>query len=280
MVDRAAVLVDPGLVDAEALLREVADHRRDAVAALPALDELLEPLPRALAHEHEDLALAVAQQLLHEVAADEARGPGDEIAHRVLLPGGRQAYTPAPAPPRPSPPAKRAAPATASAKTVGAGLRLQREPVGERQAEALERGAAVGEHRLLREAREALGHLQRALEVLAGGHDLGHQAHRQRLVGVDDPAGEDQVQRAAHPDDARQALRAAVDERHAPAALGEAERRALGGDPQVAPQRELEAAGQAPAADRGDRRLGRREAGEAQRARRDRRGARRRSRSP
>ena len=62
-----------------------------------------------------------------------------------------------------------------------------------------------------------------------------------------------------------QPLRAAVDQRDAPAALGEAERRALGGDPQVAPQRQLEPAGQAPARDRGDRRLRRRQAGEAQR---------------
>ena len=47
---------------------------------------------------------------------------------------------------------------------------------------------------------------------------------------------------------------------------GIAERRALGGDPQVAPQRQLQAARQAEAGDRGDRRLGRRQAREAHRA--------------
>ena len=89
VVDLAAVLVDPGLVDAEALLREVADDRRDALAALPALDQLRQALLRALAHEHVDVALAVAQQLLDEVAADEAGGAGDEVAQSGLLPGER-----------------------------------------------------------------------------------------------------------------------------------------------------------------------------------------------
>ena len=87
-----------------------------------------------------------------------------------------------------------------------------------------------------------------------------------RLGGVDDAAGEDQVQRAPEPDDPRQPLRAAVDQRDAPAPLGEAELRPGRRDPQVAPQRELEAAGQAPALDRGDRRLRRRQPREPERA--------------
>ena len=44
---------------------------------------------------------------------------------------------------------------------------LQGEALGERQAEALDRGAAVGEHRLLREGGDLLGQLEGALEVLA-----------------------------------------------------------------------------------------------------------------
>ena len=111
VVDVAAVLVDPALLDAEALLREVADDGRDALAALPGLGQLRQALLRALAHEHEDLALAVAQQLLHEMAADEAGGAGDEVGQSVSSLGTAQAYTPVPAPPRPSPPANRAAPA-------------------------------------------------------------------------------------------------------------------------------------------------------------------------
>ena len=101
---------------------------------------------------------------------------------------------------------------------------------------------------------------------MPGRDDLGEEADRVRLLGVEDPAGEDDVERPALADDARQALRAAVDERDAPAALGEAEPRVRVADAQVAPQRELEAAGEAPAADRGDRRLRARQAGEAERA--------------
>ena len=82
---------------------------------------------------------------------------------------------------------------------------------------------------------------------------------------VDHAAGEDHVERAAEADDAGQALGAAVDQRHAPAALRVAERGALGGDAQVAPQRQLQAAREAEAGDRGDRRLGRRQAREAHR---------------
>ena len=44
MLDLAAVLVDPALLDAEALLREVADDGRDALAALPVLGQLRQAL--------------------------------------------------------------------------------------------------------------------------------------------------------------------------------------------------------------------------------------------
>jgi hypothetical protein len=89
-------------------------------------------------------------------------------------------------------------------------LRLHGQSVGEREREAVVRGAAVGEHRLLRERREALGDLERALEVRAAGADLGDQPERERLGRVDEAAGEDEVERAAEADDPRQALRAAV----------------------------------------------------------------------
>ena len=105
-----------------------------------------------------------------------------------------------------------------------------------------------------------------ARDVLPGRHDLVHQPDAVRLVRVNGPPGEDQLERAAEADDPRQPLRAAVDQRHAPAALEQAESRALGGDAQVAPQRKLDAARQAPARDRRDRRLLRHDAGEAHRA--------------
>ena len=138
---------------------------------------------------------------------------------------------------------------------------LERDPLGERQAEALDRGAAVGQHRLLREGGDPLGQLEGALEVLAGLDHLVDEADPVGLLGLDRAAGEDQLQRPAHADHAGQALGAAVDQRHAPAALEEAEGRLRGGDPQVAPERQLDPAGQAPAVDRGDRRLGGRQPG-------------------
>src|SRR3954452_11699839 len=74
-----------------------------------------------------------------------------------------------------------------------AGLEL--ESLVERQALRGEGGRAVGEHRLLGEARQRLGVLERAAERAAV--QLGDEAHPVRLAGVDDAAGEDQVERAA-----------------------------------------------------------------------------------
>src|SRR6185295_13873960 len=77
----------------------------------------------------------------------------------------------------------------------GPGLRLERQCFVERQAEALDRGAAVGEHRLLREGGKALGDLQGPLEVAALLDDLGEHPDVQRLARADHPPGEDQVER-------------------------------------------------------------------------------------
>ena len=71
----------------------------------------------------------------------------------------------------------------------------------------------------------------------------------------DRPAGEDQVERASHADDARQADGAAVDERDAPTPAEHAEHRILLDHPQIAPQRELEPAGHGVPGDGGDHRL-------------------------
>ena len=113
--------------------------------------------------------------------------------------------------------------------------------------DAVDRGVAVGQHRHLRELRQSLGVFEGALQVAVGRRDLVDQSHRVSLVDVDDPAAQDHVECPAQPDDARQALGPAVHQRHAPAALGEAQLGALGRDPQVAPQRQLQTAGQAPA---------------------------------
>ncbi len=53
-----------------------------------------------------------------------------------------------------------------------------------------------------------------------GLDDLGDQADAQCLLRGHDPAGQDQVQGPPQSHHPRQALRAAIDQRHAPAALG------------------------------------------------------------
>ena len=173
--------------------------RLDAARAAPQpLDQRLELLARALAHEHVDVALAV-EQPLDQVAADEAGRAGDEIGRiaspfRVRSKPIRLRRNR----PRPSPPAKRAAPAGRRRASRGR-LGLEREAVVERQPEALDRGAAVGEHRLLREARRAA---RPAPARARGGGRRGTTSltspMARRLVGVDRAAGEDQVERAAH----------------------------------------------------------------------------------
>ena len=175
-------------------------------------------------------------------------------------------HTPVPLPPRPSPSAKRRAPSSAASVCGLPSRASSARPSANGSPGALERRTAIGEHRLLREGGDPLGHRERAPHVLAGRDDLVHKADLLRLAGVEHAPAEDHVERAAHPHDAGQPLGAAVDQRDAEAALGEAQARGLGRHPQVAPQRQLEAAGQAPAGDRGDRGLGRDEPREAQRA--------------
>src|SRR3954471_14032558 len=118
----------------------------------PALEQRVELLARVLADEHVDVALAVAEQLLDEMAPDEARRARDEIAQESV-PSGRN-------PARSLYPGARAAPALARGEPRGARrrvgerggpvARLDGEAVGQRQAEAVVCGAAVGEHRLPR----------------------------------------------------------------------------------------------------------------------------------
>jgi len=89
-----------------------------------------------------------------------------------------------------------------------------------------------------------------AREVAAGLDDLVQETHSERFLGSEHATGQDHVEGPAEADDSRQPLRAAVDQGHAEAALREAEGRTARGHAQVAPQGELEPAGQAPARDR------------------------------
>ncbi len=80
VVDLPGVLRDPLGVDSEGVLREVADDGVHATRA-PALGEVLDPGDRAGPHQDEDVALAVVDELLDEMTADEAGGSGHEVRH-------------------------------------------------------------------------------------------------------------------------------------------------------------------------------------------------------
>ena len=95
----------------------------------------------------------------------------------------------------------------------------------------------------LRERGECGRELLRSGQSLTGRHESVGQTDRRRLLGVDSASSEDHVHRPAGPDEPRQAHGAAVDQRNAPAAAEDAEDGGLVRHPQVAPQRQLEAAG-------------------------------------
>ena len=85
VVDVAAQGQQVLLGDAEAGLGEVAGDRHDPRPVGPEGGaQLLEPAARSGPHQGVDGALAL-EQALHQVAADESGGPGDEVVHRLSL---------------------------------------------------------------------------------------------------------------------------------------------------------------------------------------------------
>ena len=159
---------------------------------------------------------------------------------------------------RPWPPAKRAAPSRVSPESIVAlpSANSRASAASRSQPGSLVDGAAIAEHAARRERRDL------ARERLRRGPRLAHRDHAigetdsLGLAGVYGTAREDQVECAAHADQAGQSDVAAVDQRHAPAPAEDAEDRVLLDDAQVAPERELEAAGHRVAGDGGDHRLG------------------------
>ena len=173
-------------------------------------------------------------------------GASDEVGHLdPSIPGGgrsagetghRSGASPrghvhaAPAPPRPSPAAKRAAPRAPRFEHFGRGLRPPargRRPAAARVPPSRRGGRPASSPG---ESGEPLGQLQRPLDVGPGGTTSVRGRSPAASPASTRRAGEDQVECAAEADDAGQPLGAAVDQRHPPASLGEAERGALGGD--------------------------------------------------
>ena len=75
---------------------------------------------------------------------------------------------------------------------------------------------------------------------LVGGHDRADEPERERLLGEHPPAAHDDVLRPAEADQAREPLRPARARDHPDRHLGEAELDVVGGEPEVAGERELE----------------------------------------
>src|SRR5262249_34054147 len=92
------------------------------------------------------------------------------------------------------------------------------------------------------------------------------EAHALGLLGADRATGEDHVERPAGADKASQPDVAAVDERHAPATAEDPESGVARGHAQVAPEGQLEAAGDGVAFHRRDDRLAEEHARRAERA--------------
>src|SRR5262249_28074658 len=119
---------------------------------------------------------------------------------------------------------------------------LARERGGEIEAGAFVDGAAIAQHTARGEGRDLTGQRLCSRTRLANGNDTVGEANTLGLARVHGTPGEDQVERAAHPDQPWQPHVAAVYQRDTPAAAEHAEDGILLDDAEVAPQRELEAA--------------------------------------
>jgi hypothetical protein len=101
-----------------------------------------------------------------------------------------------------------------------------------------------------------VGQRHRSVEGRARRHHPVGQADPLGLRAVDAPAGEDEVHGPAVADEPGQPHGAQVDERHPEPPAVDAQHGVLGRHPQVAPQRQLQAAGHGEPLDGGDHRLG------------------------
>ena len=108
----------------------------------------------------------------------------------------------------------------------------------------------------------------RRLEREAGRGQPVRQPHAQRFVAADASSGQDEIERMRVADQAGQPHGAAVDERHTPTPAVHTEHGVSGGDPEIAPERELEPARHRVALDRRDHGLAEQHAASGPSARR------------
>ena len=101
----------------------------------------------------------------------------------------------------------------------------------------------------------SLGPAPRLRHQLGVRHHLGDEAQLVAFLGRDVAAGQHHAHRLLERDHARQALHAAGAGGQADLGLGQGEGRLVGGDDDVAGERDLEAAAHGDAVDRGDHRL-------------------------
>src|SRR5262245_6191220 len=116
-------------------------------------------------------------------------------------------------------------------------------------------GASIGTHADLREARDVMRQLLCFGTRAALRREIFAQADLQALLCRHFAPGQNNLQRATQADDARQAHGTAVDQRHAPTAAIDTEVGVFRHHPEIAPERELHAAGDGGALDGGDHRL-------------------------
>ena len=114
---------------------------------------------------------------------------------------------------------------------------------------------AIEVHCVLWQAVSRLGNLHRACQGAARGRQLVDQPDLQGLVGGHRAAGHGNLKGPADANKARKSHGAAVHERHPPPPVEHAEYGIAGGDAQVAPQGEFEAAGYGISFDCADDRL-------------------------
>ena len=257
--------------------RQLPEKRERGEAALRVMERQLATRAFFVGERYSiaDIALYAYTHVAHEGGFDLAALPGaaspgsSACAPSRATCRSRAVSAHSLAPCRPAPAAKRAAPSRVSPEAITSRPRRDscaqgglesRDPTARRRSADRCAGSAAG-------AARARG---RARSASASARPFGTRRFARPSARASSPldaaAGEDQIEGVAVADQAREAERAAVDERHAPAPAVDAEDRVLRRHAQVAPQRELETARDGVPLDGGDHGLAEQQARRPHRA--------------